>query len=95
LEPATAIILFAGTMTFANEWYQTKQVNWRIPVATLLVAAGFDGLSHLDSGIATMLAVMVLIGAGTTEFNGQSVAGTLAQLFKSGPLPSGATKVKG
>lgn len=95
MEPATAIVLFAGTMTFANEWYQTKQVNWRIPVATLLLGAAFDGLSHLDRGISTMLAVMVLIGAGTTQFNGQSVAGTLAQLFQSGPLPKGATKVKG
>lgn len=95
MEPATAIVLFAGTATFANEWYQTKQVNWRVPVATLLIAAAFDGLSHLDRGISTMLAVMVLIGAGTTEFNGQSIAGTLAQLFKSGPLPAGAAKAKG
>lgn len=95
MEPATAIILAAGTMTFANEWYQTKQVNWRIPVATLIIGAAFDGLAHLDSGIATMLAVMVLIGAGTTDFNGKSVASTLAGVFTSGPLPAGASKVKG
>ena len=84
MEPATAIILFAGTMTFANEWYQTKKVNWRVPVATLLVAAGFDGLSHLDRGISVMLATMVLIGAAVTEFNGKSAADTIAGLFGKG-----------
>ena len=78
---ATSIILAAGTMTFANEWYQTKQVNWRIPVATLILAAAFDGLSQLDSAAATSLAVIAFIGAGTAEFNGKSAFATLAQLF--------------
>lgn len=81
MNTATGIILFAGTMTFANEWYQTKAVKWQIPVATLLLAAGFDGLSAIDSGIATTLAVMVLIGAAVTKFNGKSAADTLAGVF--------------
>ena len=81
MELATGIVLTAGTMTFANEWYQTKQLNFRIPVATLLLAAGFDGLSKLDTKISTTLAVIVFIGALTTEFNGKSTASTLAGLF--------------
>jgi hypothetical protein len=95
MEPATAIVLVAGTMTFANEWYQTKQVNWRVPVATLLLAAVFDGISHLDRGIATTISVMVLIGAATTDFNGKSVADTVSSLFTNTTPAPGATKVKG
>jgi hypothetical protein len=84
---ATGIILTAGTITFANEWYQTKQVNWRVPVATLLIAAIFDGLARLDDHAATGLAIIAFIGAVTTEFNGQSAAGTIASIF-SQPKPA-------
>jgi hypothetical protein len=78
---ATGIILLAGTITFANEWYQTHEVNWRVPVATVLVAAAFDGLAHIDSHAAVGLSIMVLIGASVTKFNGKSAADTMAQLF--------------
>jgi hypothetical protein len=78
---ATGLILTAGTMTFANEWYQTNKVNWRVPVATMLAAAVFDGLAHLDDKAATGLAFIALLGAFTTRFNGQSVADTIAALF--------------
>ena len=80
-ETATVVVLTAGTITFANEWWQTHQINWRVPVATVLLAAAFDGLSKLDRQVATLLSVMVLIGAVTTEFNGKSAASTLAGLF--------------
>lgn len=85
---ATGIILTAGTVTFANEWYQTHQINLRVPVATLLAAAIFDGLAHIDDKAATSLSVIVLIGAMTAKFNGESAADTLAQLF-------GGAKTKG
>jgi len=78
---ATGAILTAGTITFANEWYQTHEVNLRIPVATLLAAAIFDGLAHIDDKAASALSIIVLIGAFTTKFNGNSVADTLAKLF--------------
>ena len=78
---APSIILTAGTITFANEWYQTKKVDWKVPVATLLAAAIFDGLALVDSKAATSLAVIAFIGAITTSFNGKSAAGTLAGLF--------------
>jgi hypothetical protein len=86
VEFASGIVVFSGTMTFANEWYQTKQINWRVPVATLLLGAAFDGLSKLDNQIANMLAVMVFIGAGSTEFNGKSAFDTLANLYPPGGL---------
>jgi hypothetical protein len=79
--------LLAGTMTFANEWYQTKKVNWRVPIATLLLAAAFDGLQKLDKPASISLAIMVFIGAGVTQFNGKSAFGTLSQLF-----PANSTK---
>lgn len=86
---AVSIVLFTGTMTFANEWYQTKQVNWRVPIATVLLAAAFDGLSRLDNTAAISLSIIVFIGAGSTTFNGKSAFGTLAQLFSA---PKGTRK---
>jgi hypothetical protein len=86
---ATVIILTAGTITFANQWYQTKEINWKVPLATVLGAALFDGLAHVNSKIATGLSVMVLLGALVTKFNGKSAADTLAATFKlkSQPQP--------
>jgi hypothetical protein len=90
--PAGGIIIIAGGITFANEWYQTKQINWRIPVATIILAAIFDGLAHLDSKVATGLSVMALIGALTAEFGGKSAASTLAGLFPASAAKAAAPK---
>jgi hypothetical protein len=68
----TVIVVAAGGMTFANEWLQTKDINWRIPVATVLIAALVDGIAHLDQKIATTFAVIVLIGASVATINGKS-----------------------
>jgi hypothetical protein len=80
-ELATGIILTAGTMTFANEWYQTGKVNWRVPVATLIGAAVFDALAHIDSKAAVGLSIIVLMGAATTKFGGKSAVDTIASFF--------------
>jgi hypothetical protein len=86
----TTIVLVAGGITFANEWYQTKDINWRVPIATALIAAGVEGISKLDDKAATGLAVMILIGAALTEFNGKSAAATLTDLFpNSGTATTG------
>jgi glucokinase len=82
---ATGIILVAGTITFANEWYQTKNINWRVPLATIFAALIFDGVAHVNDRAATGLAIMVLLGAMVTRFNGKSVAGTLADTFNAKP----------
>lgn len=78
---ATTLIITAGTITFANEWYQTKQINWRVPLATIIAALLFDGLSHVNERAATGLAVMALLVSLLTRFNGKSVAETLAEVF--------------
>ena len=80
---ATGIILVAGTITFSNEWYQTGKVNWRVPVATVLAAAVFDGLSHIDDKAAVGLAVIVLMGASVTKFGGKSAVETVASFFNN------------
>lgn len=78
---ATGIILIAGTMTFANEWYQTKKINWRVPIATLLAGAVIDGLSKVDDKAAIGLSVMVLIVASATKFGGKSFIDTMVELW--------------
>jgi hypothetical protein len=80
---ATGVILVAGTITFSNEWYQTGKVNWRIPVATMLAAAIFDGLAKVDERAALGLSVIALIGAFTTKFNGKSVADTVSGIMSN------------
>jgi hypothetical protein len=87
---ATTIVLTAGTITFANEWYVTHEVNWRVPVATLLAGAIFEGIGRIDERAGIGLAVMVLIGAVTTRFHGQSAADTIVTWF--GPQPHPHTK---
>jgi hypothetical protein len=66
------LVLAAGTLSFGNEWLQTKQVNWRIPVATVLAAAAAAGIGKVSSGAATSLGVMALIVAAATPLNGKS-----------------------
>jgi hypothetical protein len=77
---ATVIVLTAGTITFTNEWYQTKKIDWRVPVATVLLAAGFDVMARIDSRGATLLSIMVLVAASTTKFNGKSAVSILSGL---------------
>jgi hypothetical protein len=79
---ATGVILTAGTITFANEWYQTGKVNWRVPVATVLAAAVFDGLAHIDDKAALGLSIIVLFGALTTKFGGKSASETISTFFQ-------------
>lgn len=66
------LVLLAGTMTFGNEWLQTRQLNWRVPVATVLAAAAVSGFSNISPNGATSLGVMALIVAAATPLNGKS-----------------------
>jgi len=80
---AAGIILIAGGITFTNEWYQTHEINWRVPIATVLAAAVFDGLAKLDDKAAVGLSVIVLIGAFVNKVNGKSIADVLSESFSS------------
>jgi hypothetical protein len=66
------LVLLAGTLTFSNEWLQTHQVNWRVPVATVLAAAALSGLGKVSPGGATGLGIMAVIVAAATPLNGKS-----------------------
>lgn len=80
---ATGIILIAGTATFTTEWYNTKKVNFKVAVATMLAAAVFDGFAKLDDKAATGLAVIVLLGALTTKWGGKSAVETVASAMSN------------
>jgi hypothetical protein len=66
------LVLFAGTLTFSNEWLQTRELNWRIPVATVLAGAAVAGIGRVSPGGASSMGVMALIVAAVTPLNGKS-----------------------
>lgn len=80
-EIATVIVLSAGSVTFVNQWYWTHNLDWKVPVATVLLAAGIDGLSHLDRKLSVTLSLLILLGALTTEFNGHSAMNTVSSFL--------------
>ena len=66
------LVLAAGSLTFANEWLQTKEINWRVPVATVLAAAAIGGIGSISGPAATSLGAMAVIVAAVTPLNGRS-----------------------
>lgn len=78
---SVTITLVAGGITFVNEWYQTRNIDWKVPLATTLLAVGMEVFSSLDSGAATALSVLVLMGAATTQFNGKSAVSTVLEML--------------
>lgn len=85
------LVLLAGTLTFSNEWLQTRQVNWRVPVATVLAAAAVSGFSKVSPGGATSLGVMALIVAAATPFGGKSPIQEIGD-FVNGSSSTGKVK---
>jgi hypothetical protein len=90
--PATTIVLVAGSLTFVGEWYWEKKIDWKVPLATVLLAAGVEGLSAIDRNGATIMSVMVFLAAATTKYNGHSATDMVTNLVKGGPSPAKATK---
>lgn len=89
--PATVITLLAGGSTFTAEWALGHVFNWKIPLATILLAAGMEGFSALDRNGATLLSLFVLIGAVTTKFDGHSVIDLVTDLATGTGKLAGAT----
>jgi hypothetical protein len=89
--PATTIVLVAGAVTFTGEWYWTKTIDWKVPLATVLLAGGFEVLSNMDRNGATILSVMVLIGALSTKFNGNSAFDMIQALIGGGKAKAAPT----
>lgn len=73
-----ALVIAAGTLTFANEWLQTDELNWRVPIATILGAGAMAAIGAVSSGAANGLGAMVLIAAANTRFNGKSAVQEIA-----------------
>jgi hypothetical protein len=73
VDTGVGLVLTAGTLTFGNAWYQDNQLDWRVPVATLLAAGMVTGVEKASPFASTALGAMVLIGAVTfTPKNGVS-----------------------
>ena len=83
------IVLLAGTLTFGNEWYQTHEINWKVPVATVVVAAATAGLGRVSPNGGVALGIMALIVAATTPLNGKSPVQEIAAVVNK---PSPKTK---
>lgn len=81
-----AMVLGAGLMTFGNEWLQTNQLNWRVPVATLLGAGAVGLVGAVAPGAGNGLGALVLIAAAVTRLNGKS---PLEELTAELPKPKG------
>ncbi len=84
---STAIVLGAGAISFGNDWYQSHQPNFRIPVATLAVAVIFAGIEKVNStagvGLATIMFVTVLF---TPMHGGYAPLETLRLIGRGGTI---------
>src|ERR1700734_444982 len=82
--PGTDIVLIAGAVTFTGEWYWSHTIDWKVPLATVLLAGGFEVLSNLDRNGATLLGLMVFAGAMSTKFDGHSAFDMVTALLSGG-----------
>jgi hypothetical protein len=76
--PATTIVLISGAVTFTGEWYWNHEIDWKVPLATILLAAGAEGLSAVDKNGATVLSCLVLLAALSTPFKGHTAFGMIS-----------------
>lgn len=70
-------------MTIGNEFLQKGSISWRVPIATLLLAAGAQALASWSPSAANGLATMVLIGAAITPYNGKTPITEFTSSFNS------------
>jgi hypothetical protein len=69
---ATGLMLFAGSVSFGNEWLQTGTPNFRIPVATLASTLFLNGVEKLYPKAAVGLATIIVITVMVTPLHGKS-----------------------
>jgi len=92
--PGTNIVLVAGAVTFTGEWYWSQKMDWKVPLATILLAAGFEGLSSLDRNGTTILALIIFAGAASTKFSGHSAFDMVTALVSGGKTKKNPTPAK-
>jgi len=79
---STGIVLTAGGISFANEWYNDKTPNFRIAVATLGVALLFDGIEKISEGAAIGLSTIMLITVLVTPIQKKTPIDTVNDILK-------------
>lgn len=79
---ATAVVGTAGGIVFTTEFLAAHKLDWKVPLATLLLMPAIEGLADLDSRAAAFLAFIIFAGAATTKFNGVSVSDEINKMLK-------------
>lgn len=72
IEAGPGLVLAAGSLTFGNEWWQTGKPNYRVVVATVIGAGLASLLAAISPKGSAALGGIIMIGALTTKFNGNS-----------------------
>lgn len=89
------LVLLAGSLTLINEWVQTKAINWRVPIATVLGAAATSAIGRVSPNGATALGIMALIVAATTPLNGKSPIEEINATVNKSPTAKPTPTVRG
>lgn len=89
MDAGPALVITAGSITFANEWLQTNKPSFRPLIAGLVGATAVGGLSKLSPKAGTALGAMILIVAVTTKFNGKSAVSEFASVLPTTPAKKG------
>lgn len=87
MQDSTGAILSAtaGSIAFANEWVSAGKVNFRIAVATPLLALFMYGVGKISAPLAAGLGGAVLVTVLVTPFNGQSPLQSVINITGTGP----------
>jgi hypothetical protein len=88
------IVLGAGAVTFTGEWYWQHVIDWKVPLAAVLLAGGTEMLAAADNNAATILAVLILAGALSTDFKGHSAFDMITTLVKAGGKAGTSARAK-
>lgn len=79
---STGIIISAGMVSFANEWYQDDKPNFRVVIATLGAAWIFSGIEKINGKFAVGLSTITFITVLLTPFKGKSPIDTAFGISK-------------
>lgn len=79
---STGIVLGAGTISFTNDWYQSKKPNFRIPIATVAVAVIFAGIEKINEKAGVGLGIIMLVTVLLTPMHGKAPLQSLADIGK-------------
>lgn len=87
---STGIMLTATGISFANEWVNTDQPNFRVVAAGLFSTLFLDGIERVNENLGVGLARILFVTVLLTPFNGKSPFQTVLDVTQSGTssLPS-------